>query len=493
MFGHAPAAPPANDLMKALAEALGPYMGQKHTTPAGTPVGPYLHGPGGLFGVSGIEREVISTRLQPMGLASALPVKGSKLMHPLFGYITGFGQATGEVADGVCDDPQTAGPASSCLQTAPYGRYEFQTREAEINRIGQANDRGEFFDLALLNAPLAREMGGIFPNLPEQGRLLAGAEILARMLEVGVAFQNLLLRKLYTGTPANNSAGGGFKDFIGLDILIGVNKVDAITGSDCAELFSDIKDFNYGCVDNANLDPGIVEVITYLLRYVKHNASRGGFNPVKWVLAMRDDLFYELTAVWPCTYLTYRCIVSTTNGMQGTLDVGDAIAMRDAMRTGSYLVIDGQQIPVVIDDGIVEESSSDTNRLNQGCFASDIYLVPLTVGGGIPVTFWEYFDYRADVLPNVADGRMGGFYWTDDGRYLWHNKPPKNFCVQQIAKIEPRVILRTPQLAGRITNVCYCPLQHTRDTIPGDDYGPSQAVTTRAAPSLYDDYKASLS
>ena len=33
--------------------------------------------------------------------------------------------------------------------------------------------------------------------------------------------------------------------------------------------------------------------------------------------------------------------------------------MRDAMRNGQYLLIDGEQVPVILDDGIVEEDEGD--------------------------------------------------------------------------------------------------------------------------------------
>src|SRR3972149_517370 len=46
------------------------------------------------------------------------------------------------------------------------------------------------------------------------------------MLEVGIAFQRKLLRQVYTGNPANNNVGGGYREFPGLDILIGTDKVD---------------------------------------------------------------------------------------------------------------------------------------------------------------------------------------------------------------------------------------------------------------------------
>ena len=106
--------------------------GWKHTTPSGTPTTNYMHGPGGIFGVAGLERDVISTRIQPQGLAGMLPAQGSMVMNPLYPYLTGFEADTGTDPDGVCDDPMTAGPTKSCIQTAQYGRYSFMTKEIEI-------------------------------------------------------------------------------------------------------------------------------------------------------------------------------------------------------------------------------------------------------------------------------------------------------------------------------------------------------------------------
>src|SRR3990167_1426759 len=153
-------------LVEALAERMKMNPRYKHTSPSGTPSTPYYTGPGGLFGVQGLERDVISTRVQPKGIAGVLPARGSMLTNPLFAYITGFLDVTGSVADGVCDDPQTAGPGKSCIQTAAYGRYSFLTRELELNRVGQQIDRGEFLDLRIINDPLLQSMGSIVqPNV----------------------------------------------------------------------------------------------------------------------------------------------------------------------------------------------------------------------------------------------------------------------------------------------------------------------------------------
>ena len=117
----------ANPVLDALTEMIAERMKTlgngdiftKHTTPTGTPSTPYLHGPGGLFGVSGLERDVFSTHVRPMGLLSVLPARGSVTTNPMYPYITGFADVTGSNPTNVCDDGRTAGPLKNCLQLRP--------------------------------------------------------------------------------------------------------------------------------------------------------------------------------------------------------------------------------------------------------------------------------------------------------------------------------------------------------------------------------------
>lgn len=482
-----------NPELLALAKALQPFVAAaanpkfKHNTPTGTPSTPYYTGPGGLFGVLGLERDLISSRIQPLGIASSLPALGTNVMNPLYAYITGFKDGNGDEPSTVCDDAPTAGAGKGCLQTAVFGRYTRMTRELEVNRLGQKINNGEA-DLVIMNDPLAKEIGGIFAQRFALGRQYAGMlgnEMLMRFMEIGVAFQNLLCPQVYTGNPDNN-IGTGYAEFVGLDILISTGKRDALTGTACPSLDSDVKDFNYGKVDDVE-HADIVNVMTYLMRYLKHNASRMSFGTVQWRIAMREDLFYEITAIWPCSYLTYRCKFRTDDGtVVENVSANDQIAMRDAMRNGNYLLIDGVQYAVEFDDAIAEETATTTSNVTSGCFASNIYVIPYTVMGGRPVTFWQYFDYSANVMPQISQGNYQDDFWTDGGRFLWHKKPPLNWCVQHIAKTEPRLIMLTPQLAGKITHVQYCPLQHTRDAFPTDPYWVDGGVTDgRDAPSWY--------
>jgi hypothetical protein len=347
-------------------------------------------------------------------------------------------------------------------------------------------------DLQLVN-PIISDQSGL--TSPESGRrrFQLANEMAMRMVEVGVAFQDQLVRQVYTGSPANNTGGGGYKEFPGLDILIGTTKVDATTGTPCPSLRSDIKAFNYANISTSG-GQSIVNVLTYMMRMLRHNAERMNMGGTRWAITMRQALFWELTAVWPCAYMTYRCLAQDNTQTNLTVFANDQIAMRDDMRQNEYLLIDGVRYPVIIDDGIVEENRADNSNIPITGYASDIYIIPLTIRDGtMAATFWEYYDYSAvNSAMDVAGvgGWTEAFFWTDGGRYLWHRKPPLNWCVQMLAKIEPRLIMLTPHLAGRVTDVVYQPLQHERDSINGDDYFVDGGVTSRSASTLYSDWNS---
>lgn len=468
-----------------------PRWGERHTQPTGTPSLPYMHGPNGLWSVPGVSRDVISTRVQPRGLAGMLPAVGTRETDPFFAYLTGFLTGSGSNPNGICDDAPTAGPMKNCIQTAQFGRYQLSTREFELVIPTQIINRSEPQDLNILNDPL------LSPGFNNNGIIMPGvtgnisSELATRFTELGVGFQNLLSRQLYIGNPANNTAGGGYREFPGLDLLISTNKKDAVTGQLCPSLNSMIQNFGYRLVSDQSIQGDIVRWLTYMLRVLNSNAERSGLSPVNFALVMREGLFYELTAVWPCSYMTYGCQMRSTAGDQTlSLDGGDMIAMRDNMRNGQYLLIDGKQVAVIFDDAIPEQTNTTAGaNVPSGMFASDIYILPMTFMGGMPGIYWQYFDMSAAVAMAQA-GNVGQYFWTDGGRYIWHAKPPKNWCVQWQTRIEPRIILPVPHLAGKLRNVRYSPLMHTRDAFPDQPYFVNGGVTSRTtAPSSWADYK----
>lgn len=455
-----------------------------------TPTTVYGHGSGGLFSSQGMERPVFSAMMLPhMGLQSMLTVRGNNATNPLYGILTGVTATTGNEPTGVCDDPPVAGLSKLCTHSFVFGRQSRMSRVFDIDRMGVITNRGEFTDLQVFGQPFAN-VGGV-PAIAGAPSVQNAAqnEVAKALFELATAWSRDFAKETYTGNPTNNTAGGGRKYFYGLDILINTGYRDAETLIACPAADSIIRSF--GSLDVGSNGATLVRQITNMYRNLKYKASRAGLDPVSWVLTMPWSLFYEVTEVWPCAYLTYRCTVAT--GSTQFVDANAQVQMRDDMRgdifnrTGQYLLIDGQRVPVVIDDAITETVLAGES------FTAPIYFVPLRVLGNTPVTFLEYLDY--DMPGGAMEAARtfapdGMYYTSDNGRFLWHKKPPTNFCVQLLAKTETRLLLLTPYLAARLTNVKYTPVAHEAswDTASsyfvdggrsqGSGFGPSYASPT---------------
>jgi hypothetical protein len=437
-----------------------------------TPTASYGHGPGGAFSSLGLDKRVFSSLVLPqMGLGSMLPFQTSIDTNPIFGIMTGVTAPTGSNPTGVCDDCKTAGKMKLCTHSLPYGRYCLETQVYQVDRIGERRNRAEMLDLTLMNSAFGMQQPGMNPSPQGAGDVL-NREKAKAMFEFAVSWMYLYASQLWTASPANNTANGGYREFVGLDLQINTGHVDAETGVACAGADSIIRSM-------ANLEVSTnggtyVRQITNVMRNLKFIAARTGSMPTRWVIAMRWSLFYELTEIWPCAYHTYRCQVDDSAKID-TVPSLDSAAMsrfRDEMRgdfsnmKGQYLLIDGERVQVVIDDGITE-------TINAGAsFNSSIYFIPMSINGGTVVTYWEHFDFDSPNAAKDLEGFApdGSYYSSDGGRFLWHRKPPSNWCVEMAAVNKPRVRLDTPYLAARMTNVRYTPLAHERDWNPSASY-----------------------
>jgi hypothetical protein len=465
----------------ALAQAMrGEQVTYKHTTPTGTPTAVMGHGRGGLFSHFALEKPIFSAMQLPIaGLQSLLPTRPTNTVDPLYGIMTGVTDTTGSEPYGVCDDPPYAGLMKLCMHWAPLGRYSRMTREFELDAFGKVQDRGDHLDLQLMNNPFAGSNQSMTPTVPGVPGNPMVNDVLKGLFEFATAWSRDFARQLYAGNPVNNTVGLGYKEFYGLDILINTGYRDAISGVVCPAADSYIKSF--GNLDVSSNCATMVSELTWAMRHLRDISSRTGLDPATWVLAMRPMLFYLVTECWPCAYYTNKC--TTAAGSEGVIDAVDGTNLRDDMRNGSYLLIDGVRVPVVQDEAIAE------TNVGAGVYSSSVYIVPLTVLGGTPVTLMEYFDYST---PNgfqaaaQAFAPEGSYSISDGGRFAWHKKPPTNWCVQMLAKTEPRVLLLTPYIAGRITNIRYTPRVHERDWDPdGTYYVNGGTSAARTPPSYY--------
>lgn len=471
---------PAIDYEKLSQHLLKNAGGDRQKAVSSTPTTTYGHGVtgpqpsgvAGLFSYPGLERDITNAMVMPrLGLLDLLPSRTSIYDNPLYGIMTGVTASSGSEPTGVCDDPPIAGLMKLCTHAFVWGRFSRMSRVFDIDRAGRFINRSDFNDLQLTGnpvAPLAEQ--GIVPQFVGDASpaVAVRSEIAKALFELAVSWGRDFATVLYDGSPTNNTSGGGYKEPYGLDTLINDGYRDAETGVACPAADSIIRSF--GSLEISDNGEAIVAEITYIYRNLRYNATRMGLDPTTWTLAMPWGLFYELTQVWPCAYFSYRCNVLGENN-RGVIDLNEQVRMRDDMRgdvftqVGQYLLIDGQKVPVTLDDGIAE------TPLAGGSFSSGIYFVPLRVLGNRPATFIEYVNY---------DGPMGAmemaramapaesYYTTNGGRFLWHRKPPTNYCVQLLAKTEWRVILETPQIAARLTDIKYTPLIPVRSWDPAN-------------------------
>lgn len=454
--------------------------GYKHDAP-GTPtaVG-YIHGPGGILSFPGVDNAVFHSIMGVRSILGQLPAMPSIFTDPVFATITGVTDETGVEPTTICGPGRVAGVLKSCLLIAPFGRYKRQTAELELDRIGMRTNRGDPLDLTLIGSPMANAgvfslPGGLDP-IPQN---VLVNEVAARFWERNVIFHRLLTQQLWTANPANNSGAGAYREFAGFAAIITTGHRDAETGVVCPAVDSYVRNFNFGRIDLAANATPLVNAITDMYFQLKSRATRSGMMPVRWVIGMRYQLFYELTKVWPCSYLTYMCQV--TGNQRVNINGAEQIRLRDEMRNGSYLLIDGDRIDVIPDDGIPELTNTQSASVPSGCFGTDIYFIPMSVVGGRQVTFLEHAQYQnpavQDALGNLVLGRIEGAFIT------WPVQT--RGCFQWESKIEPRLVLRTPWLAGRLQNVVYCPVQHERDAFPDGAYHADGGRQSRPGPSFY--------
>lgn len=451
--------------------------------PSSTPNTAYAHGPGGLFSHPGVEQPLYSAVVTPWtGLQYMLPIRGTIKTDPLFEVVTGVTPTTGTEPNGVCDDPPTAGLVKVCDAWYPLGRNSRQTSVIDVSRGNRLTDRGEHTDFVLYGSPMAMDGNPMVPNLPAMFGGVQMSEATKRMIEFMVAWSRDFARLLYAGNTTNNTAGGGHKEPFGLDIIINTGQRDAITQQACPARDSIVQSFGSQNISTGGAVTGglLVKLISYVFRNLQQNAAQMNLAPATWVISMPFSMFYEITQIWPISYATYRA-QNLPTGSTNFVDSGQIEKMRDDMRgdlmlrRGQYLLIDGQKVPVVLDDAIAET----TGLL--GSFTSSMYFVPIRVLGSQMATFLEYMNYDQIQVPETAApfAPTDQLFTSDNGRFLMHKKPLNNFCAQLIALTEWRSVCVVPQLGARITNIAYSPLIHERSGFTDSAYHLDGGKTSR--------------
>lgn len=473
-----------NELIKALANALAPHMGNGLVKADGTPdVDAYTYAAGGLFGTCDADPVLINAMVGPFGYGGVIPWSEADTENEIVDQITYIGSSGYSQSDdcAACGTPTIR----KCAQSTCFGRVCQGTEEMVVDRMGLRANTG--VQKKVLYGNITDPQGNV---LFRQGQTIDNIFT----LQVGAAAYNLRRRVgtlMWNGDPANNA--GGYEEPTGFDLLINTGKIDTRSGLACDALDSVI--YAYGnSVVGATGSPSIVSAVASVVRSIRYRIMTAGFNDDAAAIriVMHPTLWDCVAAAWACDY-GLTCNSWTSDGLRQMNNDALAVAeLRDKFWSTKQLPIDGRLYPVVLDNGIEVTNlpyGDDTKR------CSDIYVMTERVPGapnGGQVIWGEYQDFNKTVGPTIGWIRQmfGGtmFDVTDGGRYIVAYDTEGGLCfdVKTLVKFRMRVLV--PQWQGRVTNVCCVPLGTYPDvTGSGGTYEVDGGPTTSPEPYLYGD------
>ena len=440
---------------------------------AGTAAGSPLHGPGGLLGYPGLNKQIVNAMIMPKGIAGRIPVMKSVNTNELYPVLTGQLASTGTEPTAACSDWPTVGSFKACTQTFPFGQQGRMSQVLNIKYAGQTINRGEFRDNVLLGKP-----GGDVPTPgPINWQRIFQTEYEYKIAELFSGYARDYARTVYTGNAITTAGSQGYQQFNGLDRQIATGKRDARTGQLCAAVDSLVIDFNSQSINTAGAT--IYALLANAVNNMERLAEQLGLD-VKWAITMRFGAWLTLTSIWPCVYATSGC--PTALGVVSSSSLEEQTNMRDRLRNTRMLPIEGKEYEIIVDDTITETVAAGGVV---GTYRSDFYMLPLTVNGQ-PSLFWEYFDMNAEAVAAASKMAPGGYFEVmDNGRFLFSRLSPTHTCVQVEIVERPRLILLTPFLAARFQNLAYTYSIHEQEWDPASPYFENGGSSTSPLPYFY--------
>lgn len=468
-------------LIQQQVNALLAQQRTKDSATTGLAIAP--HGYNALFNNFGIEPGVPTTYIGPRGLEQALESMGhvqkSQLLNPVFEILTGQTASSGEEPTTPCDENvPIPGDLKVCNQTWPFGEFTMKTKPIRVDNAGELINRSEILDLRLLNNPFA-DANNIVPTGSAN---LFRNKLTKAVVELTNDFKRRYARLFFTGSPLNTAGStGGYLEYNGLERIVNDSYQDVFTGVACPAANSLVSTFTATPMQSAASQYVTTMVETY--RAQKYLAEQLLASDVQFAFVMRHQALLSFTQIWPCAYETYRCYVTPPVAGSVVVDTSasDQSALREAMRSGHYLLIDGEKVPVIIDTTMVEAN------IGGGNFMSDVYLVPLksaTLGG--QQLYIDYFDYRGPFGMQEIINQLGPqdeYRVSPDGRYAIHFLGGTSFCKQVEIRTRKRIILRSPFLAARLQDAQYAVYQHEREWEPGTSFYEDGGLTSFAGPT----------
>ena len=428
-----------------------------------------LYVEGGLFANCMLERPVMNVTITPKrALGNRIPVIRRNTQKSMYGYLTDIADPSGSLPSYPCDDPQMVGNLSAAFIEVEKGRVSLKSQTLEMDKIIQRYHNGIATDLYIVG-DVRGVSAGVPTGMEDNQAFMSQAAVRRQFQLIARGLQQEVLKQFWSGDPTNgalNTANGGAKQFWGMEFLVAddYGTKTNVTGTNKAELNSDIKDFESTCIGaaNSNTGLGLYGYMTELEDTITQKASLQGYTNVEWVWVMHPTHWAALVKYLPYemlgdggTVLAGGASVMNNNVSVVVNDMGIA-TIRQQLQSSMRLSVNGRTYMVILDDSMpVVKTGSEAPYSTTG----DIYFIPLSVEGQ-PVLFWESADYRE--LTNALEpipGGLGSLHGFVDGGMKLVTARHNGFCFDIITKGEYALVFLAPHISGKIENVQACTLQ----------------------------------
>lgn len=461
------------DLAAALAGIRGPGLAFGQKEPPGAPVVPPWYGQQGLFGYQ--ESDVlINASVNDIGIGGWLNWYGSIYRNREQGLLTQMSKKEDITQTTPCSECPSY-DFKGCTMSWCFGRICADTPELLADDMGVRPS---------VQYPIRRWYGGV-PGGGPQGSVIGRDDEWA-MVMAAHALRGHQAQMMWPGNPVNNSAGGGYAEFKGLDLLVNTGYVDVWTGVTCNAADSEVKAFNRQLLCNAS-NTNVWTIYQYMVsmyRTIQYRAMTGlgsPINPMDMVWVSAPEIIDCIVDCLACTY--YPCVTGAGLHVDTELviDAARAAEFRDRMYAGQVFHIDGVDIPWIKDPFVTKETGLRFG--DETC--ADLFLLTRR-HGPMELTFGEYQDMN-QAPDETMFGRPtnGNLFTTDGGRFLGVVEWLK-WCTQASLLLKPRVITLAPWLNGRLTDVCCRSPQHYPSPEPASPYFVDGGHGSPLGKSLYD-------
>ncbi|NJL56844.1 hypothetical protein HC928_18105 [bacterium] len=400
----------------------------------------------------------------PANLAGRLPIRAANTENYVFEIATAISAGTGDNPTGNCGTPPVSGNLAVCRQTFPYGEFYAATKEFNVSD-GNLRRNITDMDRRLVNQPQIVTSDNPFVPMMPDGTLNINTILGKEYIEFGHFAANAFTFVHIQGLTTRNNTQtrrGFISEYAGLDAQIITGTVDSVSSTACAAADA-IVNTTGGALDAARMG-----YIIDAYRGVQMRASQAGMEGTQWAFIAHPTMKDQLFDTWACNYATTKC-----DNDAGEFSLLDTAGMRDQMKAGNFLMIDGQRVPVIFDWGMALTINASTNL-----HTSDIFLIPLSWGGRA-LTFLEYQPMDFGEIPSMLASVNSDVRVMNNGFYLMGLIRNDPFCFQHAFTGKFRLILEYRFLSARVDDITYTPTVTYRTPDPAGAGYVGGGVTTR--------------